>query len=95
MVGFTDFEFCGIDEIQSQLIEWFASVITSYSIHYTKLYEIPGAIDATDAVLFGESVGIGESNAVMAIHALEMGDYNLVVVHLQRSLTSLNESMLV
>jgi len=63
--------------------------------HYWKVIavEIPGAIDATDAVLFGESVGIGESNAVMAIHALEMGDYNLVVVHLQRSLTSLNESM--
>jgi len=63
--------------------------------HYWKVIvqEIPGCVDVADAVSFGESVRIGESNAIMGIHALEMGDYNLVVVHLQRSLYSLNETL--
>jgi len=63
--------------------------------HYWKVLsvEMPELMGPSDAVLFGESVRFGETNAIMAIHALEMGDYNLVVVHLQRSLASLNETM--
>ncbi len=63
--------------------------------HYWKVIstEMPELIESADAVLFGESVRTGETNAIMGIHALEMGDYNLVVVHLLRSLTSLNETM--
>lgn len=63
--------------------------------HYWKVLtlEMPGWVSAQDAVGFGEAVAGGECNAVMAIHALEMGDYNLVVVHLQRSLSALNENM--
>jgi hypothetical protein len=50
-------------------------------------------VNAAQSHAFDESLRMGEVNAVMAIHALEMGDYRLVVCHLQRALASLNESL--
>jgi hypothetical protein len=55
--------------------------------------EHPDSLNVFDCQQFGESLRIGESNAVMGIHALEMGDYSLVVCHMQRSLESLNTSL--
>ncbi|MGE9294381.1 hypothetical protein [Ruficoccus sp. ZRK36] len=42
---------------------------------------------------FGASLHAGEINAVMAINALDMGDYNLTICHLKNSLSALNHSL--
>ncbi|MCG8529008.1 MAG: hypothetical protein MI748_21705 [Opitutales bacterium] len=50
-------------------------------------------VNLNDACEFSDSVRNGETNAIMGIHALEMGDYNLVVCHLQRAMEALNQSL--
>ena len=63
--------------------------------YYWKLIamEQPESMTIFDCLQFGESLRRGENDAVMGINSLEMGDYNLVVCHLQRALESLNESL--
>ncbi len=56
------------------------------------LSEFVNSTEVMDSFRFAEGLRKGETNAIMGIHALEMGDYNLVVCHLQRALDGLNAS---
>jgi len=42
---------------------------------------------------FGSSLHAGEMNAVMAVNALDLGDYSLTVCHLKNALGALNHSL--
>ncbi len=42
---------------------------------------------------FSASLHAGEINAVMAINALDMGDFNLTICHLKNSLSAINHSL--
>jgi hypothetical protein len=63
--------------------------------HYWRMitHESPQSMSLMDCHCFGESLRAGEMNAIMGIHALEMADYALVVCHLQRALSALNDSL--
>jgi hypothetical protein len=66
------------------------------SYHWQMLIvQNPEFAGSVQAHLFGETLRAGETNAIMAIHSLEMGDYNLCVCHLQWALTALNETLAV
>lgn len=45
------------------------------------------------AARFPSSLHAGELNAVMAINALDMGDFNLTICHLKNAMAALNHSM--
>lgn len=51
------------------------------------------SLDPVFAVRFCSVLNNGELNAMMAVAALDMGDFNLAVCHLKNSLTSLNQTM--
>lgn len=51
------------------------------------------SITADFAWRFGEHLRLSESNAMMGIQALDMGDYALTVVHVKLALASLNDAM--
>ncbi len=42
---------------------------------------------------FGSSLHAGELNAVMAIHALDLGDFTLTICHLKNALSAVNHSL--
>lgn len=42
---------------------------------------------------FSASLHVGEFNAIMAINALDMADYNLTVCHLKNALTAINHTL--
>jgi hypothetical protein len=42
---------------------------------------------------FGASLHAGELNAVMAIHALDLGDFTLTICHLKNALSAVNHSL--
>ncbi|MGF1452504.1 MAG: hypothetical protein ACFB21_10580 [Opitutales bacterium] len=48
---------------------------------------------AKQVIDFSDGARLGELNAVMALDALEMGDFNLAVCHLKRALAGLNAAM--
>lgn len=48
---------------------------------------------AVSACRIGNSLGLGEFNAIMAVNALDMADYNLAVCHLKNALSGLNVTM--
>jgi len=56
------------------------------------LQEDPPCVNGLHSYDFCNHVRQAEVNAIIGIHALEMGDYSLVVCHLQRAMTSLNDA---
>jgi len=51
------------------------------------------SVNAGLAWQFAGSLNAGELNALMAIHALDFGDFTLAICHLKNALSALNHSM--
>ena len=58
------------------------------------LIELESAeLNARTVHLYHRSLSSGEHNAIMAVNALDMGDFNLCICHLKSALSILNQSL--
>jgi len=55
--------------------------------------EYPCALSPLLVSQFSTSLHVGEFNAIMAINALDMADYNLTVCHLKNALSAINHTL--
>lgn len=95
-----DEDFDDMDDNDPYTIHKHPLYVTSRALYVLLSYywkiivmEHPETMTVFDCQRFGEAARAGETNAIMGIHALEMGDYSLVVCHLQRSYASLNDCL--
>jgi len=51
------------------------------------------SVNAASAWKFGASLHAGELNSIMAIHALDLGDFTLTICHLKNALSAVNHSL--